>query len=162
MLVSLSFQRMNRLREERYLQAKQKGYSFLNYVSSRAVTWPDLSLGENCLISEQTIVHPFVKIGSNVIVGANATIGHHSVIGDNVFIAPGAVILGGVHIESHSVIGANASVKEGVRIGRECLIGMGVSVYQNTSARQALVRRPPELLPKPSNELDRWLSWVAH
>src|SRR5262245_10625343 len=41
MLVGLSFQRMNRLREERFLQAKTKGYSIASYVSSKAITWPD-------------------------------------------------------------------------------------------------------------------------
>src|SRR3972149_4908479 len=34
MLVPLSYQKMNRLREEKYYQAKEKGYAFISYVSS--------------------------------------------------------------------------------------------------------------------------------
>ncbi len=159
MIVGLSFQRMNRLREERYRQAKEKGYSFVTYVSSKAVTWPDLSIGENCIVSQQTVVQPFVSIGNNVTIGANAIIGHHSVIKDHVFISPGVVILGGVTIEPNCFVAANATIREGVRIARECLIGMGVAIHRNTEERQAFAARQAELLPKPTNELNAWLSW---
>jgi sugar O-acyltransferase (sialic acid O-acetyltransferase NeuD family) len=153
MMVSLSFQRMNRLREERFLQARQKGYSLVSYVSSKAVTWPDLSIGENCVISEQTVVHPYVRIGNNVIISTDVAIGHHSVIGDHVFIAPGAVILGGATIGPYCVIAANACVREGIKVASQCLIGMGVSVNRDTEESQVFVARASELLPKPANEL---------
>jgi sugar O-acyltransferase (sialic acid O-acetyltransferase NeuD family) len=159
MLVGLSYQRMNRLREERFLEAKEKGYSLVSYVSSKAVTWPDLSIGENCVLAEQTVVHPYVSIGNDVTIGSNAVIGHHSVIKDHVFISPGVVILGGVTIEPNCIIAANATVREGIRIARECLIGMGVVIHRNTKERQAYVAGRPELLPKPTNDLSEWLSW---
>jgi sugar O-acyltransferase (sialic acid O-acetyltransferase NeuD family) len=153
MIVSLSFQRMNRLREERFLQAKQKGYSLVSYVSSKAVTWPDLSIGENCIISEQAVVHPFVKIGNNVIVGTNVAIGHHAVIKDHVFVSPGAVILGGATIGEYSVVAANACVREGIRVASECLIGMGVSVNKDTEEGQAFVAGASRLLEKSATKL---------
>ena len=48
MHISVSFRRVNRLRAEKYEAAKAKGYELVSYVSSRAYTWPDLTIGDNC------------------------------------------------------------------------------------------------------------------
>ena len=51
---------------ERILKAsKIKGYSFISYVSSKAITWKDLEYGENVFISEDSALQPFVFIGNN-------------------------------------------------------------------------------------------------
>jgi sugar O-acyltransferase (sialic acid O-acetyltransferase NeuD family) len=159
MIISISFQRVNRLREEKYLQAKAKGYELVNYISSRATIWPGLVTGDNCSIGANSSVEPFVKIGNNVTVTNSVILGHHVVLKDHTFVAPGAVILGGVTVESHSLIGANATIKEGVTIARECIIGTGVSITKNTQERGVYFNRPPELYPKRSNELREWLAW---
>jgi len=41
MFLSISFVGINKLRAEKYDQAKAKGYQLINYVSSKATTWPD-------------------------------------------------------------------------------------------------------------------------
>lgn len=158
MLVSLGFQKLNRLRENRYSQAKSKGYTLISYISSKAITWPGLVVGENCFIGEG-IVNPFVQIGNDVIIGSGAVIGHHSVIKDHCFISPGVVMLGGVTVEEYCFIGANATIKEGITIARECLIGAGAAIIRNTRERSVYIDKPAELLPKPSNLLSPWLTW---
>lgn len=159
MIVSVSFQKVNRVREEKYLQAKAKGYDLVSYVSSKASTWPELVIGENCTIGANCSVEPFVKIGNNVSVTSSVMLGHHVVLKDHSFVAPGAVLLGGVTVESHCLIGANATIKEGVTIARECIIGTGVSITKNTLERGVYVNKPPDLYPKRSNELREWLAW---
>jgi len=159
MLLGMSFQRMNRFREERYVEAKRKGYGLISYVSSRSNTWPNLVVGENCIICQQVAIEPFVTIGNNVVISSNVVIGHHVAIKDHVFIAPGVTILGGVTIEPYCLLAANSTVKEGVRIGRDCLIGMGVSVQEDTKECQAYFAPAPELFPKPTTQLREWLSW---
>ncbi len=159
MIVSTSFQKVNRLREEKYVQAKARGYELVNYVSSKASTWPGLVLGDNCAIGANCTVEPFVTIGNDVTVTSSVTIGHHVVLKDHSFVAPGAVILGGATVESHCLIGANATIKEGVTVARECIIGTGVSITKNTQERGVYVNRPPELHPKRSDELREWLAW---
>ena len=42
----------------RYLAAKRKGYHFATYVSSRAIVWPDLHVGENSMIFEAAVIGP--------------------------------------------------------------------------------------------------------
>jgi len=159
MTVAVSFQRVNRLREEKYYQAKAKGYDLISYLSSRAMVFPGLAVGDNCVILENAIIGPYVEIGNNITVASGAIIGHHAVLKDHCFISPGAVILGGVTVEEYCLIGANATVKEEVKIARECLIGSGVSITKNTQEGGVYFNPPPELYPKRSDELRTWLMW---
>lgn len=163
MTVAISFQKINRLREEKYCQAKNKGYQLITYTSSKATSYPGLTPGENCIILENAIVGPYVEIGNNVFIGSGAIIGHHTVLRDHCFISPGAVILGGVTVEEYCLVGANATVKEEVTIARECLIGSGVSITKDTLERGVYINPPPELYPKRSDQLRTWLMWpVRH
>ena len=159
MAVSLGFQRVNRLREEKYLHAKTKGYQLVSYFSSKATMYPGLAAGENCIILENSIIAPYVEIGNDVIVASGAIIGHHAILKDHCFISPGAVILGGVTVGEYSLVGANATVKEEVVIARECLIGSGVSITRNTQERGVYLNPPAELYSRRSDELRTWLTW---
>ncbi len=159
MTVAVSFQRVNRLREEKYVQAKEKGYRLASFCSSKASTYPDLTAGENSIILENAVIGPFVEIGNNVIIASGAIIGHHAVIKDHCFISPGAVILGGTTVEEYCLIGANATIKEEVVLSRESLIGSGVAITRNTVERGVYFNPPAELYPKRSDELRTWLMW---
>ncbi len=159
MILPISFQRLNHLREKKYSQAKTKGYELISYVSSRAVTYPDLKMGDNCVILESAVVAPFAKIGNNVIIASSAIVGHHSTVRDHCFISPSAVILGGATIDEYSLIGANATVREEVTVSRECLIGSGVSISKNTQERGVYLNPPAQLQARRSNELQTWLMW---
>jgi sugar O-acyltransferase (sialic acid O-acetyltransferase NeuD family) len=158
MSVPLSFRDMNRVRAEKYSQAKTKGYELISYVSSKAATWPDLVIGENSLILEASTVGPFVQIGKNVIV-AGSLISHNCIVKDHCFLAAHAVLLGRVTVEPYCFLGANSTIREGIRIGRECLIGAGVTINHDTKEREVYTDQPPVLSPKPSNELSNLFTW---
>lgn len=160
MSILMSYRNLNRVRAEKYDQAKAKGYELLSYVSPKAVTWPGLAIGENCYIGENSVICPFAEIGNNVLIGAGSLIGHHSVIKDHCFIAPHAVVLGSTTIEPYCLIGANSTIRDGgVTIARECIIGAGVTITADTQERGVYIGKAAELLPKPSNELSSWLTW---
>jgi len=156
MLVAFGFRRINEIRKERYEQAGQKGYKLISYISTRAVTWPQLKAGENCIVCESCSIQPFASIGNNVVIATGAVISHHSVISDHCFIAPGAKILGGATVEPNCFIGANATIRESVTVARDCLVGAGVVINKDTKPRGVYIARPPELVPKPSTELMNW------
>ena len=63
------------------------GYSLVSYVSSKAILWPNVEIGENCFVMEGSIIQPFARIGDDVTIGPGNRIGHHSVIGDHCFLA---------------------------------------------------------------------------
>lgn len=161
MLLPISYQRVNRLREERYRQAKGKGYQLISYVSSRATVFPDLCLGENCIVLDNSVISPFVRIGNNVMITDGVMIGHHAAVNDHSFVGSGAMILGRVTIEEHCIIGANATVKEEVRVARETIVGINVAVTRNTVERGVYVCPPASLLPRRSDHMGGLLSWPA-
>src|SRR5437016_3792788 len=76
MFVALSYARMNRLRAERYHQAKAYGYELVSYVSSRCSVLTDYPVGDNCFILEDNTIQPFVRIGNNVTLWSSNMIGH--------------------------------------------------------------------------------------
>ena len=159
MLVGLSYQRMNQLRETKYREAKAMGYQLISYVSSSAKCVPNLELGENSLILECAVVQPFVRIGNDVTVCSGAIIGHHTVIEDHAFVSPGAVVLGVVTIGSRCLIGASATIIQGVKLEHDCLVGLGVALTQNAKAGSVYIQPPAELMAQTSEELIPFLAW---
>jgi sugar O-acyltransferase (sialic acid O-acetyltransferase NeuD family) len=153
MLVSISFRRMNHLRAEKYVAAKAKGYQLISYLSSRALTWPGLEIGDNCYVIGNTVIEPFARIGNNVHIGSGCHIGHHTVIHDHSFLAAHVAVAGTVTIGPYSFLGMNATVRDGVSIASESVIGAGAGILQNTQERGVYIGTKGRLLPLRSNEL---------
>jgi sugar O-acyltransferase (sialic acid O-acetyltransferase NeuD family) len=160
MFVPISYRKVNQLRAEKYYQAKAKGYRLINYINSRATTWPGLVIGDNCMILEGCVVQPFAEIGNNVIITCNSLVGHNCVIGDHCFLAPGAMILGYVRVGPYCFLGANSTIRDGITVAGECLIGAGVNITRNTEERQVFIGAGTEPLAKRSDELREWLTWA--
>lgn len=153
MMIAIGYNNMNRSRAGRFEQAKTMGYELPSYVSSRAMVWHDLVLGENVLILEGSIIQPFVRIENDVIISPGVCIGHDSVIKDHCFLAAGADVSGDVTIEPYSFLGANCTIRNGVKIARETAIGAHVAVLRSTKEREVYASSGSELLPLTSDKL---------
>lgn len=132
MFLPISFKQMNYFRKAKFDEAKGKGYQCISYVSSKATTWPDLDIGENCFIFEDNTIQPFVKIGNNCVLWSGNHIGHHSEIKDHVFITSQVVISGCCEIGENSFFGVNATIRDETVIGKASLIGMGAIITKDT------------------------------
>lgn len=132
MFIALGYKRIDKVRAEKYMQAKQKGYQLVSYVSSKATVFDNVKIGDNCFILEDSTVQPFVEIGNNTTLWSGSHIGHHSIIGEHCFIAPHAAISGHVKIGDYSFIGVNATIRNGVVIAPECVIGAGSLIMKDT------------------------------
>lgn len=132
MHVALSYKKINRIREEKYLLAKKNGYKLASYVCRKSVYWKDLTIGDNCFILENQTIQPTVKIGSNVIIWSGNHIGHGVIIKDHVYISSHVVISGHVVIGERSFLGVNSTIKDFVSIGPETFVTMGALVVKNT------------------------------
>lgn len=131
MHVALSYARLNRLRQEKYYQAKAAGYILPSYVCTKSVTWLDLSIGDNCFILENQTIQPGVKLGSNVMVWSGNHLGHGTQIGDHTYISSHVVICGHCKIGMRSFIGVNSVLRDFCEIGDDCFVGMGAAVTRN-------------------------------
>ena len=132
MFLPISFKRMSHLRRRKYEAAKEKGYDLISYVSSKATTWPDLDVGENCFIFEDNTIQPFVSIGDNCVLWSGNHIGHHTTIGNHVFVTSQVVISGACTIHDHAFFGVNATVRDETIIGEATLVGMGALITKDT------------------------------
>ena len=153
MHVSISFRQVNRLRAEKYQQAKAKGYTLVNAISPRATIWPEGITGDNCRIAGNVSIDPFARIGNNVVIASGCLIGHHTVIKDHCFLAAGVIVSGSVTVEPYTFIGAGATIRDRLTIGRECVIGAGAVILEDTRERGVYLAPHPQALSITSDQL---------
>jgi sugar O-acyltransferase (sialic acid O-acetyltransferase NeuD family) len=120
----------NQNRARLFRTAKNAGYKFYNYVSSKATVWSDLKIGENVFISEDVGIQPFVSIGDNCIL-IGPRIGHHCKVGNHCLLSC-CYLAGDVTIGDEVFIALNATVKQGIKIANNNVIGMGASIVNDT------------------------------
>ncbi len=153
MFVAVSYANLNSVRATKCKAAKAKGYQLISYVSTKATTWPDLSIGENCFILEDNTIQPYVKIGNHVTLWSGNHIGHHSTIGDNCFITSHVVISGGVIVKENCFIGVNATLRDHITIAAKCVISAGAIIMGDTQEDGVYKSQRAELASIPSYRL---------
>ncbi|WP_452227715.1 acetyltransferase [Lacinutrix sp. MEBiC02404] len=144
--------KMNTLRETIYKSAKDKGYSFISYISSKATTFNN-QIGENCFILENNTIQPFTTIGNNVILWSGNHIGHHCVIEDHVMFTSHVVLSGHCIVKSYSFFGVNATIRDGLNIAQGSLISMAASVTRNTEPYGVYIGNPARKIEKSSLDI---------
>lgn len=154
LFIATSYRKLNKLREQKYLEAKAKGYQLATYVSSKCTYLSQHPPGDNCFIFEDNTIQPFVRIGSNVILWSGNHIGHHSTIHDHNFVSSHVVISGHCTIEPNCFLGVNATLHHGVVIARESLIGAAAIIAKSTSQGDVFLPARSTRLEKKSHEID--------
>ena len=153
MFIALSYASMNRVRAEKYAQAKAKGYTLVSYVSSRCTWLTEHPPGDNCFVLEDNTVQPFVKIGNDVTLLSGNHIGHDAVIGDHCFISSHVVISGRVHVGDYSFLGVNATIRNGISVAPETLVGAGAIVMADTKPKSVYVPERTAVFPRTSDKV---------
>lgn len=139
LFVAIGYSQLNTVRERRCLEARARGYRLASYLSSRAATWPDLRVGENCMIMEGNVIQPFVTVGDGVIIFGASLVSHHVEIGDWCFIGSEVTISGGVKVGPRSFLGVNSTVREHLMIGADCIVGAGALILGDTPPGSSFV-----------------------
>lgn len=155
MALPISFRKLNRIREDRYLRAKEKGYSCISYVSSRA-SCEARSIGENVFVFDMAVINPFAQLGNNIVVWSGSHIGHHTVIEDNCFIA-NAKVAGSVTVQRNCFLGVGAVVCDTLVIGPYSIVGGGVVVTKDIKEATVLAAKQVSPLPISSYDAEDFL-----
>jgi sugar O-acyltransferase (sialic acid O-acetyltransferase NeuD family) len=153
MQVAISFRQVNRLRAEKYEQAKAKGYRLITTISPRASVSPDASLGDNCRVGALCAIGPFVTVGNDVTIASGCTIGHHTTIGDHCFLAAGVTVSGSSEIGPYCFLGSGSVIRDRLVVGRETVVGAGAVLLEDAAPRSVFIARAAELLPITSDKL---------
>lgn len=156
MHVAISYRGFNRLRSEKYDQAKEVGYRLASYICTKSALWPDLDVGDNCFILENQTIQPTVHIGNNVVIWSGNHIGHGSIIGDHTYIASHVVICGHCNIGKRCFLGVNSTIRDFCSIGDDCFISMDASVTANLPPESVAIGHGAEIL-KPDDRRGRAL-----
>ena len=154
MFVALSYAQMNKVRAQKYHQAREAGYELASYVSSRCSFLTDHPVGDNCFILEDNTIQPFVRIGNNVTLWSGNHIGHDVVIDDHCFLASHIVVSGYVRIGFGCFIGVNATLRNSITIAPETLIGAGAVIMKDTVEKGVYLPQRAELFKKKSDEIE--------
>lgn len=152
LFIPISYKKVNKIRAEKYYEAKKKGYSFISYVSSRAAYY-GTPIGENCFIFENNVIQPFTEIGNNCILWSGNHIGHHTKIKDHCFLASHIVVSGSVEVGEFTFIGVNATLRDNIKIGRENVIGAGALILSDTEDKSVYPEAETEKIRAPSDRL---------
>ena len=158
MFVATGFKGVNKVRAKIYENCKSKGYTLVNYISSKAIHWGNFEIGDNCIIHAGAIIGPFAKIGNNVIISPGANVTHDAVISDHCFLAVNCVVGGRTQIGNYSLIGMNATLLDGITIGTQCVIGSGVTITKDTEAGAVYLPNTAEKSPMNTNEVAHFLN----
>jgi len=153
MFIALSYAQMNKLRAEKYAQAKAMGYKLATYVSSKCTYLSEHEPGDNCFILEDNTIQPFVRIGNDVTLWSGNHIGHDSTIEDHTFIASHIVVSGRVRVGPYCFIGVNATLRNGIAIAPRTLIGAGAVIMKSTEEGGVYLAPRPTLADKRSDEI---------
>lgn len=153
MHICIQYQDLNKVRAEKYAQAKAKGYKLISYISSTATVWEGLEVGENCVIGPNCTIFPSARIGNNVLIGTGCIIPHKTCVGDHCFVAAGVVFSGWVTVEPYCFIGTGAVLRDNIILGQETVVGAGALLLENTEPQSVYKGVNAELLPITSDKL---------
>ncbi|MFZ4427185.1 MAG: acetyltransferase [Saprospiraceae bacterium] len=151
LFIPMGFQQMNKLREQKYLASKEKGYKCFSYISSKVVSHDQIKCGENCFILENNTINFDVEIGNNVVIWSACQIGDLAVIEDHVWISSHAVLAGEVTVGRNSFLGVNATISNDVKIGQGSYIGANALITKDTETNSVHVVEHTRKLPIDSN-----------
>ena len=135
-----------RERYNSYLSIKEKGYSFINYISKNAIVAPDIEMGENNIIFSGVYLDFFGKLGNSNIIRPNTYIGHNFNIKNGVYISPGCNIAGYSEIDDLSFIGIGSTIIERIHIKKETLVGATSLITKDTEEYGKYVGVPAKLI----------------
>ena len=148
--VAISYTQLNRIRTRLYKEVKQKGFTAVSYVSSKAFVWHNVEIGENTFIFENNVIQHKVKIGNNVIFWSGNHIGHRTEIEDNCYVSSHVVISGYCKIGKNCFLGVNSCFNDKINVAEDCIIGSGAVVTRDTEPGKVYIGNPAKRIPKTS------------
>ena len=153
LFIPIGYSQVNKLREKKYIEAKDKGYDFISYIHPKANISSNANIGKNCFIFEDNTIQPYVTIEDNCILWSGNHIGHHSKIRANCFITSHVVISGGCEIGENTFIGVNATLRNHIKIGKSNVIGASALILNDTEDNKVFMEKGTEASKVPSDRL---------
>lgn len=144
MIIAVGYVQMNTIREQKYLEAKKKGYEFINYIHPSVEMHDNIKIGENNIILDHVTIQPYATIGNSNFIWSNAVIAHGCILGDTNWITSGVVISGDTTLKSKCFLGVNATIGHSIILENENFIGANTLVTKNTNEKEVFISKDGE------------------
>jgi UDP-N-acetylbacillosamine N-acetyltransferase len=131
MFVAIGYRKM-RNRQILFQRAKAMGYALANYVSSAAVHYPGLKMGENNVLMANVTVEPFVTMGNNNVFWTGTLVCHDAVVGHHNYAAARCIIGGACVVRDGCFLGNGSILIDHLEIASETHVGPGATVLRST------------------------------
>ncbi len=131
MFVAAGYSNM-RARKAMYINAYNKNYTFVNYISPLANVDVSTILGLNNVVLQGTHIEPLCTIGNNNILWSSVNICHDSIIGNHCFFASQSLVGGFSKVGDNCFVGFNATVIQKVALADETLVGTKSLILNDT------------------------------
>lgn len=156
LLGPVTYQKINKIRKDKYLAGKALGYEFASFIHPAAHIMSD-RIGEHVIIMEQAVVQPFVEIGNNTIIWSDTHLGHHTKIGDHCFLSAFVGLSGGVTVGNECYLSGQVGVVQERVIGDRCVLLNRAVVGRNLPDDTVAADKESEIKPFPSSRISRLL-----
>src|SRR5574344_2307744 len=117
----IGYKGMNKLRQEKFMQIKDKGYNIISYFHPTSIIDDKACCGEGTIALEGSIIGYKTQLGVGNVIYPKAQIAHHTCVGDFNFFAVACSIAGSVKIENNCFFGNNSTTKNGITIKNKTL-----------------------------------------
>ena len=148
----LTYQRLNTVRRDRYLEGKARGYAFASFIHPASHVLTD-RIGDHVIILEQNIVQPFAEIGDNVILWSMNHIGHHSRVGSHTFVTSMVGIGGSTTVGEQCYLGGKTGINHGLIVGDRCAVLNAALVKDDLPHDSVITGQGGEVRPFPSRRI---------
>lgn len=105
-----------------------------------------VSFGENCMLSEGTVLGSNVRIGRHLTCRLRSIISHDVTIGDYVYISPGVTVCGHATLKDCCDLGAGSTILPRVTIGANSIVGAGAVVTTDVPDNVTVVGVPARVI----------------
>lgn len=131
MVIALGYKKMNQIRQQKFEDAKRKGYTIENFIHPSAVN-DTVTMGEGNIILEHVTLAYGTKLGNSNIIWNGCQISHESQVGDYNFFSVDSVIAGKTVVKNNCFLGINCTVLGNRTLADATLVGAGAFVRENT------------------------------
>lgn len=144
MIVLVGYIEMNEIRTSKYLEGKNKGYKFVNYIHPSVARFSNVVIGENNVVLDHVSLQPFSQLGNSNFLWSNCVVAHGSNVGDGNWITSGVVISGDATLGSNCFLGVNSTIGHNVKIGNSCFVGANTLISKNINDDEVHISRDGE------------------
>ena len=140
------------------MNSRENGYSLIKIFNKNL--FQNISVGDNSILMEKSIVQPGAKIGKNVFVWDGAIIGHHTKINDNCWITSGSTIGGNSIIGNSSLLGLNSTIGNDVALGKQTIVGANCTVTKSCKEYSVFIQKDTEKYNLDSMQFLNLTNWI--